>query len=125
MARITLGRQVVDTTQVSALKIMRVGAMKYSLIAGILAIIGLALTLTRVRSILIETVGMLGYGGIIGVIFVAALGLAWLAMSRPIVLDVQYSGGRGTTIECLSLSNAEEIKADLTRRISEERKRAG
>jgi hypothetical protein len=121
MARITLGKTVVDTSQIVSMEVKRVGYEKYLLLGMGMGASALLVWLNGRQFGL--TPGMV-------TIAVALLGALTFASLIPGVfadriVDIRYSGGRGVQIECFSATHAREVRALIAERMAADKDRAG
>jgi hypothetical protein len=118
MKRITLGRQVVDLAQIDTIVVSRRGFLKHASLAGFAMGLGGLVALTQDASGLSTAI-------VLGILAIAVIFAGWrlfMMLSAPFVLDINYKGGRGVRIECISRGHGEEMKADLLGRLALMRK---
>jgi hypothetical protein len=121
MSRITLGRHVVDLSQIDEILINRRDLLKNAGLAVSAVGLGIFAVLTR------EVIG-LSQVVALGMMAIAVSLACWQLIrmvSAPFVLDINYKGGRGVRIECISRGHAEEIKADLIKRLASTKDHGG
>ena len=116
MARITLGRRAVDLTQINEIRIVRRGFRRK--IAGGVAIVALGVLALVVGEqwglSLVARLGLFFGSMVIGGAFAGS------AVAGQVCLDIEYQGGRVARVECISQLHADEMKADLLRRMQEQ-----
>ncbi|MCZ8260594.1 MAG: hypothetical protein O9333_10740 [Beijerinckiaceae bacterium] len=116
MARITLGRQSVELSQIHEIRVVQPEFSRR--VAGSVAVVAsgaLALLAREVVGLPALTAILLFAGSV--VVGGALLGSA---VSGQVCLDIEYQGGRVSRLDCISRLHAEQMKADLLRRMQEQ-----
>lgn len=116
MARITLGRQSVELSQINEIRVARPDFARY--LAGSVAVVASGALALIAR----EAVGLSAWTAILLFAGSVVVGGALLgaAVSGRVCLDIEYQGGRVSRLDCISRLHAEQMKADLLRRMQEQ-----
>ena len=114
MAKFFIGSQVIDLSQVTSIRIVKLGAAKWFVLGGLCLCFAALFLLSGIGSPLDGAVRWLILGGISGL----GLILIAVAISRPYGVEVAYAAGRGLVVACLSRDHAAQVKTDLERRVT-------